>query len=144
MPRIIRAIWTTEEYAIITFKSLNLTHVAASIPPPTSEMIRTLAAILRGPKNTLTRIIPYPPSFSRTPARIIEPPTGASTWALGSHWCTKNIGNFTKNAPINIIVGREFIIAGVAAHAYMYIYLVCDIITVLIITINSGKDANKV
>lgn len=41
---------------------------------------------------------PYPPSFKRIPARIIDPATGASTWALGSHRWTVNIGNFTKNA----------------------------------------------
>lgn len=31
------------------------------------------------------RIKPYLPSFRRIPARIIEPATGASTWAFGSH-----------------------------------------------------------
>lgn len=31
------------------------------------------------------RIMPYPPSFSRTPARIIEPAMGASTCAFGNH-----------------------------------------------------------
>lgn len=31
------------------------------------------------------RMIPYPPSLRRVPARIIEPAIGASTWALGSH-----------------------------------------------------------
>jgi hypothetical protein len=31
-------------------------------------------------------------------ARIIEPATGASTCAFGSHRCTINIGNFTRNA----------------------------------------------
>lgn len=41
-------------------------------------------------------MIPYPPNFSNTPAKIIEPPTGASTWALGNHWWKKNIGNLTK------------------------------------------------
>lgn len=30
------------------------------------------------------RIIPYPPNFNRTAAKIIEPAIGASTWALGS------------------------------------------------------------
>lgn len=46
----------------------------------------------------LVRIIPYPPNFRRTPARIIDPATGASTWALGSQRWVKNIGNFTKKA----------------------------------------------
>jgi hypothetical protein len=33
----------------------------------------------------VARISPYPPSFSRIAAKIIDPATGASTWALGSH-----------------------------------------------------------
>ncbi len=33
------------------------------------------------------RIKPNPPSLSRTPARIMEPAIGASTWAFGSHKC---------------------------------------------------------
>lgn len=47
-----------------------------------------------------TKYIPNAPSFSRTPARIIEPATGASTWALGSHWCRVYMGSLTKNAMI--------------------------------------------
>lgn len=31
------------------------------------------------------RIMPYPPSFRRVPARTIDPAIGASTWAFGSH-----------------------------------------------------------
>lgn len=48
----------------------------------------------------IMRTSPYPPSFSRMAARIIEPATGASTWALGSHRCTENRGNFTRNAAV--------------------------------------------
>lgn len=43
-------------------------------------------------------MIPYAPSLSKTPARIILPDTGASTWAFGSHRCVVNIGIFTRNA----------------------------------------------
>jgi hypothetical protein len=46
----------------------------------------------------LIRIRPYPPSLSNTPAKIIEPLTGASTCAFGNHKCTINIGIFTRNA----------------------------------------------
>jgi len=45
----------------------------------------------------------YPPSFSKIAARIIDPATGASTWALGSHKCSENSGNFTINAIISIV-----------------------------------------
>ena len=38
------------------------------------------------------------PSFSMMPARITEPPVGASTWASGSQVWNGNIGTFTANA----------------------------------------------
>lgn len=40
---------------------------------------------LDGVKCIIVRNTPYPPSFRRMAARIIEPAIGASTWALGSH-----------------------------------------------------------
>ena len=46
------------------------------------------------------RIIPSPPNFNKVPAKNIEPKTGASTWALGSHMWAINMGNLTKNAII--------------------------------------------
>lgn len=48
--------------------------------------------------------MPYPPSFNRTAAKIIDPSRGASTWAFGSHRWKINIGIFTRKAIINIIV----------------------------------------
>lgn len=36
-------------------------------------------------KSIERRMMPYPPSLRRVPARTIEPAIGASTWALGSH-----------------------------------------------------------
>lgn len=41
---------------------------------------------------------PYPPNFNKTPAKIIEPETGASTWAFGSHRWNKYKGIFTMKA----------------------------------------------
>lgn len=38
--------------------------------------------------------------MSSTPAKIIDPDTGASTWAFGSHRWVINIGNFTMKAVI--------------------------------------------
>lgn len=46
----------------------------------------------------MTRIIPYPPSFSSRAARSIEPAMGASTWAFGSQRCRPYSGAFTMNA----------------------------------------------
>lgn len=50
---------------------------------------------------------PYTPNFSSTPARIMEPAIGASTWALGSQRCIRNIGSLAKNAAINDNVVRS-------------------------------------
>lgn len=47
---------------------------------------------------TIMRIIPYPPSFNNTAARTMDPATGASTCAFGSHKCTPYRGIFTRNA----------------------------------------------
>lgn len=41
--------------------------------------------LVTGSRTMEIRIMPYPPSFSRMAARIIEPAIGASTWAFGSH-----------------------------------------------------------
>lgn len=54
-PAIIRAMWTTEEYAIITFRSLSLIHTALSMPPPHIEIINTLDNTLEGPSSGLIR-----------------------------------------------------------------------------------------
>lgn len=48
------------------------------------------------------RNTPYLPSFRRIAAKIIEPATGASTWALGSQRWVKNNGIFTIKAMIVI------------------------------------------
>jgi hypothetical protein len=46
--------------------------------------------------------MPYPPNFNKIPARIMDPATGASTWALGNHKWVVYRGIFTKNAKIEI------------------------------------------
>lgn len=46
----------------------------------------------------ISRIIPYPPSFSRTAASTIDPAIGASTWAFGSQRWTPYSGIFTRKA----------------------------------------------
>jgi len=58
---------------------------APRTPPPHIVRIPTLNIKGLCKKKALSRIIPYPPNFNRTPAKIIDPATGASTWALGSH-----------------------------------------------------------
>lgn len=41
--------------------------------------------LVTGSRIMETRIMPYPPGFSRIAARIMDPAMGASTWAFGSH-----------------------------------------------------------
>lgn len=57
----------------------------------------------------MNRIIPYPPNFNRTAAKIIDPSSGASTWALGNHKCIKYIGIFAKKANIINVIILNFI-----------------------------------
>ena len=52
--------------------------------------------------------MPYPPSFSSTAARTMEPAIGASTWALGSHRCSPYSGIFTMKAIIHANHMRVF------------------------------------
>ena len=88
----------------------------------------------------ISRIIPQPPSFNKTPAKIIEPETGASTWALGNQRWTKYIGNFTRKAN-TVIVHKKFGIPWV-----IIILNFTDPLQFMIITIeiSKGNDANKV
>jgi hypothetical protein len=51
-----------------------------------------------GYSGSTSRRKPYAPSFSSTPARIIEPPVGASVCASGSHVWKGQMGTFTANA----------------------------------------------
>lgn len=67
---------------------------------PHMEMaITSVGTIAEGAgKTDIIWIMPYPPSLRRIPARIIDPATGASTWAFGSHRWVVYIGIFTRNA----------------------------------------------
>lgn len=93
------AIWATEEKAINTFISVAWVHRAL-----TSKKAQTPTALNIPERkkfiliNLFILINPNPPSLSRIAAKNIDPTTGASTWALGSHMWKKNIGSFTKKA----------------------------------------------
>lgn len=97
-PEIISAMCTTEEYAITTFMSLVITQTIPKITLPVKEIITSLLNTLLGSIKKDRRTIPYPPNFSKMPAKIIDPDTGASTCALGNQRCNPNMGNFVKNA----------------------------------------------
>lgn len=69
------------------------------IMPHRAKIINGYASsLVRGVNITIIRIMPYPPSFSKTAASTIEPAMGASTWAFGSHKCTPYSGIFTRKA----------------------------------------------
>lgn len=92
----------TEEYAIKDLTSVCRMQISLAKAPPIVEMtIIRVDVDLEAKINFIERRIkPYLPNLSKIPARIIDPATGASTWAFGSHRCTKNKGVLTKNATI--------------------------------------------
>lgn len=53
-------------------------------PPKEMAKIEGLSVLISFGSVMAIRIIPNVPSLRRIPARIIEPATGASTWAFGS------------------------------------------------------------
>ena len=56
------------------------------------------ARVASGKRGIAKRRKPYVPILRSTPARMTEPPVGASTWASGSQVWSGNIGTFTANA----------------------------------------------
>lgn len=80
----------------------------------------------------------YLPSFNVIPAKIIDPTVGASTWALGNHKCTRNIGILTKKAVIKLKYTIVSIIINLSDH------LIINNFLKKIKTIKSGKDPNRV
>lgn len=57
------------------------------VTPPISEMtmIGVDSNLFMASNIINIRANPYLPSFNRIAARIIDPATGASTWAFGNH-----------------------------------------------------------
>lgn len=111
IPATINPMWPTDEYAIIDFISDCRRQIIDVTTPPTIAiaMIGLASVLFMNLNIIIIRAMPYPPNFSRMAARIIDPATGASTCALGSHKCTENSGNFTINAVIIISHVKEFI-----------------------------------
>lgn len=87
--------------------SLIRRHSAPRTPPPhiATTLIKKIIFIVL--INILKRKIPYPPNFNKTPAKIIDPATGASTCAFGSQRWTKYIGNLMTKAITAIIVYKN-------------------------------------
>lgn len=69
--------------------------------PPQQQNGMIIGAIssTKGNQNMeVSRMYPYPPIFSNMAASIMDPATGASTWALGSHRWRPNTGTLTRKA----------------------------------------------
>lgn len=73
--------WLTEEYAMRDFKSVCRMQIRLVITTP--HRAKTIKgydiSLVNGVRIIEIRIMPYPPSFSKTAAKIIDPATGAST-----------------------------------------------------------------
>lgn len=87
IPAVTRPICLTDEYAIKAFISVWRRHKVLAIHAP--QILKIKIGVDKWydikKKFEYSRNNPYLPSLRRIPARIIEPETGASTWALGSH-----------------------------------------------------------
>lgn len=84
MMRAIKFIWQIEEKATRPFLSLWVeAQNGANKRPPKKKKIKNTTRRLKNIK-FIIRNIPHPPNFKSSPARIILPKEGASTWALGS------------------------------------------------------------
>lgn len=88
---------------------------------------------------------PNPPSLRRIAARIIDPATGASTWALGSHRWDKNKGSLTRKAVVDINHHRSIILRGVWGGSHLYSIDRCPVLFIHIKRLRSkGREARMV
>ena len=82
--RAIKFIWQIDEKATSPLLSLWVeAQNGANKRPPKKKKIKNTTRRLKNRK-FIMRNSPHPPNFKRSPARIILPKEGASTWALGS------------------------------------------------------------
>lgn len=86
----------------------------------------------------MKRIIPNVPNFSKIPAKIMDPATGASTCALGSHKCSMNMGALAKNAVNRDILHQKFTLGDI------FVWIIeksCIVVVFITIFNNSGSEA---
>ena len=90
---------------------------------------------------------PYPPSFSSMAARIIDPATGASTWAFGNQRWKPYTGIFIRKATIVInhhsSMGTSVLISFCSIEGKGNIVVFCSV-CIRSIEISRGRDPNKV
>lgn len=84
------------------FKSVcrRQTELVIIIPHSDSRINGYAIYLVTGSRIMEIRIMPYPPSFSKIAARIMDPAMGASTWAFGSQRWTPYKGILTIKAII--------------------------------------------
>lgn len=104
IPASIKPIWPTDEYAIKDFRSGCRMQIKLVTDAPVIATLVSIEVLMwhEWGKMVNIRASPYPPNFRRIAASTIDPAIGASTWALGNHRWTENIGSFTKNPAIII------------------------------------------
>lgn len=96
----------TEDRAIKDLISTWRKHMIAAITAP----IRHTAikpVFTRSVKNIMNRIAPNPPNFNIIAAKIIDPSTGAWTWALGNHKWKEKMGSLTIKGKNNKILDNK-------------------------------------
>jgi len=92
----------------------------------------------------IKRMMPYLPSFRRIAARIMEPATGASTCALGSHRWNINKGILTKKARIDKIHKKAWIFGEYGAVYWRYKNVELFFCLRKRIIVSRGKEASTV
>lgn len=91
IPAVTSPMCLIEEYAISALMSVCRRHSILAIQAPQRLKVRIgdlQREVVKGKLKEI-RNSPYLPNFNKIPARIIDPATGASTWALGSHKWTE-------------------------------------------------------
>lgn len=76
-------------------------------------------------------------------AKIIEPTTGASTWALGNHRWAKKIGSFTRKAKTALSRKKELLKLNLNLNLNCLIYIT-SLNKIFIIKISKGIEAETV
>nr|ALD62468.1 NADH dehydrogenase subunit 4 [Aleurodicus dispersus] len=90
--------WTMDEYAINSLMSFWISQLKDSKMIVHSQIEMTMILILFSLFKMLNmRKIPYLPNFNMMAAKIMDPKTGDSTWALGNQMWMKYKGILTMN-----------------------------------------------
>ena len=75
-------------------------------------MIGSASCAASGKSGMAKRRKPYVPIFSSTPARMTEPPVGASVCASGNQVCNGNIGTLIAKASANAANSQRCVASG--------------------------------